>query len=131
MAGPVLLVVDDDADICEILQLVLEEEGYTVVAAHNGAEALELLKGATVAPTLIILDLMMPVMDGWRFWDERQVDPRLSAIPLIVLTATGLRTGALGDALILPKPVERDVLLKAIADARLAQAAADAIKPLG
>jgi CheY-like chemotaxis protein len=120
MPAPVLLVVDDDLDICEILKLVLEDEGYSVVAAHDGAQALELLKRQGVEPQLIILDLMMPVMDGWRFWDERQLDAKLLAIPLIVLTATGLRTGALGDACILPKPVEREVLLQAIADAQRA-----------
>jgi CheY-like chemotaxis protein len=118
MPASVLLVVDDDEDICEILKLVLEDEGYSVVAAHDGQQALTLIKHGGVQPQLIILDLMMPVMDGWRFWDERQLDKSLLEIPLIVLTATGLRTGALGDARILPKPVEREVLLQAIEDAR-------------
>lgn len=116
-SGRVLLVVDDDEDICEILKLVLEEEGYSVITASDGAQALGLLRTGQVSPALIILDLMMPVLDGWRFWDARQLDPTLLQIPVIVLTATGLRTGALGDALILPKPVEREILIRAIADA--------------
>jgi CheY-like chemotaxis protein len=83
-----ILVVDDDADIRESLSDLLSDEGYRVRAAGNGKEALELLR-QTAAPCMILLDLMMPVMNGWQFVAEKSGDPALSGIPVWIITAAG------------------------------------------
>jgi len=83
-----VLVVDDDMDIRECVCEALQEEGYDVVQAANGAEALNCLHAAaSEAPSLIILDLMMPVMDGWEFRDQQLLDATLAEIPVIVMPA--------------------------------------------
>jgi CheY-like chemotaxis protein len=110
----VILIVDDDADIREALTELLTAEGYQVVAVANGQSALDQLQ-AGPRPTVIILDLMMPVMNGWDFRLQQQQDPALSAIPVIILTATDLITDTVraqfGDARFLTKPVDLDALL--------------------
>jgi CheY-like chemotaxis protein len=70
--GDLILVVEDDADTRAGLVSFLEGEGFTVRGAANGREALDVLEGALVPPRLILLDLMMPVMDGWQFLAERR-----------------------------------------------------------
>ena len=82
-----VLVVDDDASIRDTIAELLSEEGYQVVVAAHGREALELIRGG-VRPQLIVLDLMMPVMDGWQFLEVRAADPELSAVPVVVVSAT-------------------------------------------
>src|SRR4051795_10954972 len=84
MAG-IILVVDDDEDIRETLRLVLELKDYQVLVASNGLEALEVMR--TNRPQLILLDLMMPVLDGWEFVAELDKDPKLSDTPIVVITA--------------------------------------------
>jgi CheY-like chemotaxis protein len=114
-----VLVVDDDADIRETVSLILEDEGYEVVSAPDGAAALAELRDGS-PPDLILLDLMMPVMDGWQFREEQLRDPSLEAIPVVVLSAdAGLRdkAGYFGGAF-LAKPVNIDALLAAIASYR-------------
>ena len=116
MARPIL-VVDDDGDVREALSSVLESEGYDVVTAINGADALAHLRAATTTPCVILLDLMMPVMDGFRFRSEQTSDLALSAIPVILLTADGnaqQKAATLGTAGFLKKPVDLDVLLDAV-----------------
>lgn len=118
-----VLVVDDDDDVREILSLVLADEGYDVVTARNGVEALALLKDSGGArPRLVVLDLMMPEMNGWDFWDVLQRTPAYRGIGVVIMTATGLTQGAIGKVPILPKPVSRDRLLAAIAEASRAAA---------
>lgn len=80
---PTVLVIDDDPAILRTVADILSDEGYNVVTAANGAEGLELLD--RVAPGLILLDMRMPVMDGWEF--ARALDSRRQAIPLVVMTA--------------------------------------------
>ncbi len=115
-AQRVLLVVDDDAAIRESLSELLRDEGYLVVTAANGREALERLREAGAAPCLIILDLMMPVMSGEEFYDEKQRDPALADIPVVVVSADGnLRKKAArfgGECL--AKPVKFDVVLDTV-----------------
>ena len=83
-----ILIVEDDVDLQAALSEALEEEGYEVRAAPNGRQALDdLLKGEE-PPSLILLDLMMPLMSGWQFLDERIRYPGLSSIPVLVLTAS-------------------------------------------
>ncbi|MFL5308395.1 MAG: response regulator [Polyangia bacterium] len=83
-----ILVVDDDVEIRESLSDLLSDEGHRVRAAANGKEALELLRQIP-APCMILLDLMMPVMNGWQFVTEAAGDPALSAIPVWIITAAG------------------------------------------
>ena len=83
-----VLVVDDDADHSAAIRDILEEEGYCVRAAVNGREALQgLLEGAL--PDLILLDMMMPVMDGWTFAAELKLRPALAAIPVVAISVGG------------------------------------------
>lgn len=109
-SGPIL-VVDDDPAVLDVVTLVLGDEGYTVITARNGQEALDRLRQET--PALILLDRMMPIMDGREFirrWRERQ-EPR---VPIVVLTADHkaiewARTS--GTVACLPKPFKLDDLL--------------------
>jgi CheY-like chemotaxis protein len=82
-----LLVVDDDTDIRESMIEVLEETGCEVVGASNGLQALGYLKRMDRPPCLILLDLMMPIMDGEAFRQAQMNDPALSSIPVVVVSA--------------------------------------------
>ena len=81
-----VLVVDDDAEIRETLVEVLEERGYRAVAASNGKQALDALQRGT-RPELILLDMMMPVMDGAQFRAKQQEEPSLAGIPVVLISA--------------------------------------------
>lgn len=80
-----ILVVDDDPDLRRSLAEVLEEEGFEVSCARNGEEALRALEGSP--PSAILLDLTMPVMDGWAFRARQRSDERLAHIPTVVISA--------------------------------------------
>jgi CheY-like chemotaxis protein len=83
-----ILVVDDDAAIRESLADVLADEGYSVITATNGIDALEKLRAQGKArPCVILLDLMMPLMNGQQFYAEQQLDPLLASIPVVVISA--------------------------------------------
>ena len=81
-----VLLVDDDEAVVEALAEFLEDEGFEVVTAADGRAALDHLRRG-VRPCAILLDLMMPGMNGWDFFDELQRDPRLKKIPVVVATA--------------------------------------------
>ena len=83
----IVLVVEDDRDIQETMIDVLEDEGFRVAAAGNGREALDYLARAAEPPKLILLDLMMPLMDGFQFREEQRRHPEWADIPVVVLTA--------------------------------------------
>jgi CheY-like chemotaxis protein len=111
-----ILVVEDDADIRSALTTILREEGYGVASAGDGREALGLLRGGA-RPDLILLDLMMPVMNGSDFRVAQLSDPALADIPVVVLTANGrFRDAArmLGAADAFGKPFDLDALLASI-----------------
>jgi CheY-like chemotaxis protein len=109
-----ILVVDDDEGIRDALGSLLEGEGYEVVCVENGRAALEYLSCAG-RPCLILLDLMMPVMDGWTFMAARTAHPELASIPVVVITAAGeQREGALEGAPVLRKPLRLERLLGTI-----------------
>jgi CheY-like chemotaxis protein len=81
-----VLVVDDDPDIREALTMLLEAEGFQAIAVANGREALDHI-ATHPHPCLIILDLMMPVMDGWQFLEAKRTCRRLDGVPVIVCSA--------------------------------------------
>jgi len=107
-----ILLIDDEQDLLEVTTFVLESEGFRVLTARNGEEALELLRGG-VLPELVLLDMMMPVMNGWEFLDEIAKLPSLRAIPIIVLTAAG-PSGISGAVEVLRKPVDLGLLVEAV-----------------
>lgn len=84
----VILLVEDEAAVREVIEAVLQEEGYRVVCTINGADALEILRSG-LRPCMIILDLMMPVMDGWQFRAAQLQDGELLKIPTVVYSAVG------------------------------------------
>jgi CheY-like chemotaxis protein len=110
VSKPSVLIVEDDEQIRETLGLILELEGYSVRSAANGQEALALLRESPTS--LIILDLMMPVMSGWEFLAEREKEESLAAIPVVVMTA-GSRSDERPRNInaFLSKPVELEELL--------------------
>lgn len=80
-----LLVVDDDRETREALRTALEDEGYTVAVAANGAEAMAKLEERP--PRLVLLDLVMPIVDGWEVLDRMRANPALAGVPVCVCTA--------------------------------------------
>ena len=111
-----ILIVEDDDDIREALTQILELEGYVVREAANGREALDISAKEPI-PSLILLDLMMPVMDGWQFRAEQMKDPHLSKVPVVVISADASvheKVAAFGAATVLPKPISLDRLLRAV-----------------
>jgi CheY-like chemotaxis protein len=108
-----VLVVDDDEDVRESLAMVIEREGHQTVCAANGQDALDMLRTGTPAPCVILLDLMMPVMDGFGFRQEQLRDERLAGIPVVVVTGMGAseRTKGLGSVVVVGKPIDFDHLL--------------------
>ncbi len=114
---PLILVVDDDADIREALTDTLGDEGYEVATAENGAEALSWLASGRL-PALILLDLTMPVMDGPTFRRELLARPGYAALKVVLITADRRAPERVKDLPhdgVLPKPVSIDALLAMIA----------------
>jgi len=106
-----VLIVEDDEDLREMMAQMLTLEGYEAATAANGREALEYLQEAQT-PEVILLDLMMPVMDGWEFRRRQQADPALARVPVIVLSALDPSRAAGVDAVaFLKKPLDFDHLL--------------------
>jgi CheY-like chemotaxis protein len=109
-----ILVIDDDPNSRDLLQRMLESEGYAVATASNGEEGLELAR--TVEPSLITLDVLMPGMDGWAVLRELKADPALQHIPVMMVSVTsdmdmGYTLGAVEH---LTKPVDRDSLRRLV-----------------
>jgi len=114
--GNGILVVEDDFDVRDMMAVFLEIEGYQVNKAANGREAIDRLK-VNGPPCLILLDLMMPIMNGWEFRAAQQQDPVLASIPVIVISAdanVGQKAGHLHASGYLKKPVNFEELLKLV-----------------
>ena len=112
-----VLVVDDDPVVCEMLTMMLEIGGYRAHSATNGREAINQLRQAGQAPCLILLDLMMPVMNGWDFKASQQQDPRLATIPVVVISADRSiehKAASIHADGYLPKPIDLDNLLDTV-----------------
>lgn len=108
-----VMVVDDERDIRRGIADALELEGYEVVEAADGCEALEKLRQSE-RPAAIVLDLMMPRMNGWQFRDEQRRDPELAKIPVIVVSAQPRDASILADGY-LRKPFALGTLFDALA----------------
>ncbi len=116
-AGPLVLIVDDVQDNRTIYVLFLKFSGYRIAEAENGAEALE--KATTLLPDVIVMDLSLPVMDGWEATRRLRRDPRTKKIPIVVLTGHALPEHAqaareAGCDLVITKPCLPDQLMDAI-----------------
>ncbi len=113
-----ILVIDDDLDICTSLEAIFTAEGYGVIIARNGLEGLALARSDQ--PDVILLDVMMPVLDGYGFLDAQKADPRISDIPVIVLSAGLMLDRIPAEIPRLPKPPEL-LALFALVESRVNQ----------
>lgn len=113
-AGATILIVEDDPDIRDAVEEVLEESGYATATAATGEAALTYLRTCP-APAVILLDLMMPEVDGREFRRRQLADPALAGIPVVVVTAGSAEQARdVGAAAIVKKPFPPDTLLEAI-----------------
>jgi len=107
-----VLIVEDDADLRDMMAQLLSLEGYDAATVANGSEALQYLHGDIAKPHVILLDLMMPVMDGWEFRQRMKADPEIAKLPVIVLSALDpSKARDVDAAAFLKKPLDFDRLL--------------------
>jgi CheY-like chemotaxis protein len=110
-----VFVVEDDRDIREAVVEILEDHAYKPVPAENGAVALQRLRAGGPDPCLILLDVMMPAMDGFQFRAEQEKDPSLAAIPVVLFTAhAAVSPTSIGAVGVLKKPIDFEALLSII-----------------
>ena len=112
-----VLIVEDDQDVRDFMDVLLRSSGYETMTAANGAIGLEMMLHRV--PSVVLLDLMMPVMDGWTFRKRQLADPRLAHVPVICVTAV-FNPGEVRQRLnvtCLPKPVDFDRLLDEVSGA--------------
>jgi len=114
-ADKTILVVEDSPGIREALKGLLEAEGYQVELAANGREALDILERIP-RPCLILLDLMMPDMDGWAFTAMREKDLRLAPIPLVVVSGAPNIEAPSGPGRVIKKPIDLNILKELVRD---------------
>jgi CheY-like chemotaxis protein len=108
-----ILIVDDDVSELDTLSEVLEYAGYPTTCAHNGKEALDLLRTTTPSTAMILLDLNLPVMNGWQFLDRKRNDPALVKLPVVVISGSSTERPQ-GAAGFLRKPISVPALLKVV-----------------
>ncbi|HYF60512.1 MAG TPA: response regulator [Burkholderiaceae bacterium] len=121
--GSWILLVDDEPEVSTVYQAILQSEGYRVVRAAGGFEALCRLRAAAVAPRLILLDLRMPGVDGHEFHRQKSRLRAYADVPVVVVSGAVGRDGRTGDPVppaadvkaVLPKPVPVDRLLATVA----------------
>jgi len=118
MSPGAILIVEDDGDVRAALSELLEAEGFSVEGVPDGREALTRLRTAAVRPAVILLDLMMPGMDGWDFRSEQLRDPKLASVPVVVVSACGFSRDTIATqfrpAGYVRKPIARNELLGVI-----------------
>lgn len=112
---PAVLIVEDEPEQLGALCRVLAEEGYSCITARNGVEGLTMLEA--MRPDVIVLDLMMPEMNGWDFLDALRKRPGGSSIPVVVVSAFYDARRDLGPVRYLPKPYRLEAILAAVAGA--------------
>jgi CheY-like chemotaxis protein len=110
-----ILVIEDDHDIRVGVRSLLEDEGFRVVTVTDGRSALELLERSPEPPCVILLDLMLPVMDGWHFADLMRQRPRLAGIPIVIMSAYEDPPPPNGIVGFVKKPVNAEALLRLLA----------------
>ena len=110
----IVFVVDDDEDLLHSIEEVLEDEGYLVLGARSGEEALSRMRGISGRATAVV-DLLMPDMNGWQLMERMKTDEELSQIPVII--CTGQEALVDGGHTVLHKPVHAQKLLAAVRDA--------------
>lgn len=114
-----VLIVEDNHDIREALESVIRDDGYSVYSVQNGKEALRALK-MIPGRSLILLDMMMPVMNGWEFFEEVRVNNTIASLPIVVVSALGAASAlATGDKKLsaigyIKKPIVLDGLLETV-----------------
>jgi len=118
VGGSTIVLIEDDEGIRDTMAALLEDEGYVVLQATNGAEGLERVRAADRL-CLVLLDLWMPVMNGWQLLAEMRADERLSEVPVVVISAAGEQPPPFGAAAFLRKPVRLEALLEAVEQHRL------------
>jgi CheY-like chemotaxis protein len=111
-----ILVIEDETPVREAICDVLEIQGFNVTSAADGQAALEYLNSTEQLPCMILLDLMMPRMNGWQFLDQHQADPRLSSIPVVLCSAYKESAAAIKTAAVITKPLQRNTLLQIVND---------------
>jgi CheY-like chemotaxis protein len=109
-----ILVVDDDPAVRQTMQDVLEIHGYEVVTASDGREAISKLSAMKTLPCLILLDLMMPGMNGWGFLDFQRSNPTFASVPVVLCSAYEASAKSIGIKPVLVKPVQLNSLLGAV-----------------
>jgi DNA-binding response OmpR family regulator len=109
-----VLIVEDDTDVREFMEILLRAHGFETMTAANGREALERMR--VRRPCLVLLDLMMPVMDGWQFRTQQLREPALAEVPVVCVTAVADEAGLIErlQAPCLRKPVDFQALLAAV-----------------
>ena len=114
-----ILIVDDDEDIRDAVRTILEDEGYSTLEASEGREALSMLERPGMRPSMLLLDLMMPTMDGWQLRARLRENPALASIPIVIMTAHAAFLRAVANATpdtpVLPKPIDIERLLELVA----------------
>jgi CheY-like chemotaxis protein len=108
-----ILVVEDDDDIRSVIVDLLESEGYQTMAATNGKEALDVLSNSP-KPCLVLLDMMMPIMNGREFLDIIMKDSMLAPLPVLIVSAIADATNSKGSIGFLKKPIDIDVVLDVV-----------------
>lgn len=112
-----VLVIEDELEVREAIRDVLELQGYNVMLAADGFEAVETiqsLKKVNRLPCMILLDLMMPKMNGWEFLDFHKSDTDISHIPVVICSAYKESAVAIKPAAVITKPIQRTSLLQAV-----------------
>lgn len=113
-SGKTILVIDDDADGRDMLAMLLQRKGHRVVTCSNGADALGYMSTSPL-PNVILLDLQMPVMDGYEFRARQIANRELASIPVVVISdQRSVDPARIGDAVVMPKPFRVDELLAVI-----------------
>lgn len=111
-----ILVVEDDHDISEAIESIISDENIKIKCVFNGNEALDFLNTTNELPSLILLDLMMPKMNGYQFREAQLADPRFAYIPVIIFTASGHYENL--DKLqfqdLLKKPLDLEILVTTV-----------------
>jgi len=112
-----ILIIEDDKQLCEMIKFILTREGYNIEVSHNGKEAIHKLQSFT--PHLIILDIMLPEINGWQIQELLRADSKTSRIPVIVLTSRNFikdidKAFSLGAAAYITKPFSIEKLVKKV-----------------